>query len=101
MQVLGKILKVLLCLALLALVLGLLTALAWWMHWPLATGAVILLGLLALAVLIIAVRAGVRWSNKKLFIRKVLDEQQAVTMSAPAIGGMADAWRQGMQIMAT
>lgn len=100
MQILGKILKALLCLALLALVLALLTALAWWMRWPLATGAVVLLGLLALAALFVAVRAGLRWSNKKLFIRKVLDEQQSMTMNAPTVGGMADAWRQGMQLMA-
>lgn len=100
MRILGKLLKALLCAALLALALGLLTALAWWMHWPLATGAVVLLGLLALAALIVAVRAGVRWSNKKLFIRRVLDEQRSTTVSAPALGGMTDAWRQGMRLMA-
>lgn len=100
MQVLGKLLKALFCVALLAVALGLLTALAWWMHWPLATGAVALLGLLALAALIVAARAGIRWSNKKLFIRRVLDEQRSITVNAPAIGGMTDAWRQGMRLMA-
>ena len=50
MQTLGKILKIALWLMLLVLVLGLLTVLAWWMRWPLATGAVILLGLIACAI---------------------------------------------------
>ncbi len=100
MQALGKIVKGLLWLALAALALGLLTALAWWMRWPLATGAVVLLGLAALAALIFAVRAALRWSNKKIFIRKVLDEQQTLTLNAPVAGGLADAWRQGAQLMA-
>ena len=67
LQTLGKILKIALWLVLLILVLGLLTVLAWWMRWPLATGAVILLGLIACAVLLVAVRFFLRWNNKKIF----------------------------------
>ena len=68
MQTLGKILKITLWLILLVLVLGLLTLLAWWMRWPLATGAVILLGLIAGLVLLVAVRFFLRWNNKKLLL---------------------------------
>lgn len=100
MQALGKLLKIVLWLALAALALALLTALAWWMRWPLFTGAVVLLGLLALAALVVALRAGLRWNNRKLFVRRVLSEQKATSLSAPALGGMTDAWRQGMQLMA-
>lgn len=99
MQTLGKILKIALWLVLLILVLGLLTVLAWWMRWPLATGAVILLGLIACAVLLVAVRFFLRWNNKKIFIRKVLSEQTSAGLTLPAPGGLADAWRQGMNIM--
>ena len=99
MQTLGKILKIALWLVLLILVLGLLTVLAWWMRWPLATGAVILLGLIAGLVLLVAIRFFLRWNNKKLFIRKVLSEQTSASLTLPASGGLADAWRQGMNIM--
>ena len=101
MRTLGKILKILLWTVLLVLVLGVLTVLAWWMRWPLATGAVILLGLLAGIALLVAVRFLLRWNNKKLFIRKVLSEQASTNLTLPAAGGLADAWRQGMNIMVT
>lgn len=101
MQALGKILKVLLWLVLAVLALGVLTALAWWMRWPLSTGVVILLGLLALLVLAIALRAFLRWNNRKLFVRRVLSEQALSSSGGPVPGGMNDAWRQGMQLMVT
>ena len=101
MQALGKIVKVVLWLAVAVLVLGVLTALAWWMRWPLFTGAIVLLGLLALIVLFVALRAALRWNNRKLFVRRVLNEQDVTSRSSPVLNGMADAWRQGMQIMTT
>lgn len=101
MQALGKIIKLLLWLALAVLVLGVLTALAWWMRWPLFTGVIIFLGLLALMVLAVALRAFLRWNNKKLFVRRILNEQPDAGPGVPAPGGMTDAWRQGMQLMVT
>lgn len=95
MKFLVKILKYLLILLLLLILLALLTAFAWYEGWPLFTGAAILAGLAALCLAVKGVMLLWRWRNKRAFVAKMMDEQQAV---APEEGDSAvtAAWRQGM-----
>ena len=100
MHVFGKLLSWLLWLLLLAVVLVLLTALAWWMEWPLVTGVVLLVGALGVVLAFFGLRALYRWRDKRRFVRKVLDEQTRMEGEAPTSGGrLADVWRQGMELL--
>ena len=100
MKILLKLFKGILWLLLLLLVLALLTLLSWWMQWPLATGAVILLALFGLVLAFIVARALYRLHDKTRFVHKVLDEQSAIEAASPAVlGRMAYAWQQGMEVL--
>ncbi|MBE6442273.1 MAG: hypothetical protein E7022_08115 [Desulfovibrio desulfuricans] len=100
MKVLLTLLKGILWLLLLLALLALLTVLAWWMQWPLITGVVILLTFFGLVAAFLGARALYRWHDKNRFVRKVLDEQSAMEAAAPvSLGRMADAWRQGMDVL--
>lgn len=102
MKVLLTLIKGILWLLLLLVLLVLLTVLSWWMQWPLMTGAVILLVLFGLLIAFLGARALYRWHDKTRFVRKVLDEQSAMEAAAPmTLGRMADAWRQGMEVLRT
>ncbi|MDR3300675.1 MAG: hypothetical protein LBU43_11955 [Candidatus Accumulibacter sp.] len=72
MKLLGQILKVILCLLLLVVLLGALTALAWWMRWPIFTGVFISAGLLGAALLFFVGRGLWRLRNKRQFVRLAL-----------------------------
>ena len=100
MRFLGKVLIWLLWLLLLAAAFVLLTALSWWMKWPLATGGVLLLGVLGLVLVFFGVRALYRWRDKRRFVRKVMDEQAEMEEGeAASVGRMAEAWQTGMDIL--
>lgn len=100
MNLLVKLLKTLLWLVLAAAVCAALTALAWWMGWPLVTGAVILLGVLALVLLIGVCKALLHWRDKRSFVHSVLQEQRSregVTIGKDT-SAVAQAWRDGMMV---
>ncbi len=100
MKILLKLFKGIMWLLFLLLLLALLTLLSWWMQWPLATGAVILLALFGIVLAFIGVRALYRWHDRSHFVHKVLDEQSAMEAASPAVlGRMADAWQQGMDVV--
>lgn len=100
MRFLGKVLIWLVWLLLLAVALVLLTALSWWMKWPLATGGVLLLGVLGLVLVFFGCRALYRWRDKRRFVRKVMDEQAELEEGGTASAGrMLDAWQSGMDIL--
>ncbi|MCR4666834.1 MAG: hypothetical protein K5657_06020 [Desulfovibrio sp.] len=96
-----SLLKGLLWLVLIILFLALLTLLAWWMQWPLITGVVLLLAFLGLFLAFLGIRALFRWRDKSRFVKKVLDEQSAETKVPLSLGGMADCWQQGMNLLWT
>ena len=100
MRVLGKVLLWLLWLLLLLAAFVLLTALSWWMKWPLATGAVLILGILGLILAFFGLRALYRWRDKRRFVRKVMDEQAAMEEGGTSsVGRMTDVWQMGMDIL--
>lgn len=100
MKLLAKLFKTLLCLVLVAVVCIALTGLAWWMGWPLATGAVILLGLLAAVLLFCVGKTLLRWRNKRTFVQSVLREQRKLEGEPSGITGsdLTDVWREGMAV---
>jgi Uncharacterized protein conserved in bacteria len=71
MKYLLKAAKVIFFVFLLCLVLAGLTALSWWLHWPLFTGFYIIAGIAALLLLLVAGRRIYEWRDKKAFIRSV------------------------------
>ena len=98
MWILGKLLKYTLILFAFLVLLLLLTLLSWWLGWPLATGAVLILGLLTLLLVLYALRALYRWRDKRRFVRRVLDEQAKQEQeSAASEGHLTIIWRQGME----
>lgn len=101
MKGLLKLFKICLFVVLGAAILALLTGLAWWFNWPLATGAVVLVGVLACWLFFLGVRTLWRWRNKRLFVKNVLQEQQRLeTRPREATGtALMDIWQQGMAVL--
>lgn len=97
MKLLFSVLKGFFLLLLLLLVLFGLTLLAWWMQWPLITGLVILLGVAGLSISALAVRALLRWHDKRRFVRRVVEEEIGNPLH-PTDRRLTDAWQEGMQV---
>lgn len=100
MKLLVKLLKYLLWLVLAAAFCAALTAAAWWMGWPLATGLVILLGIVAAVLVFVVCRALYRWRNKRVFVQSVLREQwsrEDGTQGGDA-SSVTQVWRDGMAV---
>ena len=102
MKVLLKLCKGLAWLVLILVLLAAFTLLAWWMQWPLITGAVIFLVLVGLFLAFFGLRALYRWHDKSRFVHKVMDEQASMEKAqAVSLGRLSDAWRQGMAMLAS
>ena len=95
MKFLLGIVKWLLYILLLCLVLAVLTALSWWLRWPLLTGVFVLVGLMALVLLAIIGRKALEWRDKRSFIRSVRQFGSA-TESATHSNPFATVWNKGM-----
>lgn len=99
MKLLLKLLSFLIWAVLLAAILFGLAALSWWFGWPMGTGAVILAGLAAVILLFFACRTLWRWRNKRVFVRRVLSEQQRFEINSPiSSSAIQDIWQQGMSV---
>ena len=102
MRILGKILAGFLWVLLLLAALFLLTALAWWLEWPLITGPILLAGIVGLFLAFFGLRAFWRWRDKRRFVSKVMDEQarqEEATRADVGQGRVLGAWNQGMHFL--
>ncbi|MBR4741718.1 MAG: hypothetical protein IK079_02305, partial [Desulfovibrio sp.] len=100
MKVLIKLFKGLLWLIFILILLALFTLLAWWMEWPLITGAAILIVLFGVILSFFGLRALYRWHDKTRFVHKVMEEQKSLEKNQViTVGRLADGWRQGMEML--
>lgn len=101
MKLLVKIFKyLLLVLAVVLLVAGL-TALSWWMQWPLFTGLAIVTGLVGLVLAWFGIRTLGRIYNKKTFVKSVLSTPAgtSLTASLQGLSRVESIWNRGLDIL--
>lgn len=100
MKFFGKLFKYLLILILLGLLLGMLTAVSWWMRWPVGTGCAIVAGLSGAVLLFLSFRKLWRWRNRKAFVASVLARQKEDGAAFTGGDPLSSAWAAGRAYLA-